>query len=77
MKKDLLQLFTAFLVPVVASVAIIIGTCSCSTISETVDTESSARVEIGTRTVFGIVVFGVGFGIFIPSKTLTDLEESK
>jgi len=52
----------------------------CSTIFETTgpaDPAASARVEFGTRTVLGIVVFGVGFGIFLPSQTLADLEKTK
>ena len=75
--KDLTQILAAFILPVALSIAVILATCSCSTISDKVGAESSARVEIGSRTVFGVVVFGVGFGIFIPSKTLADLESSK
>ena len=75
MKKNLLQLAAAFMVPAVLSVGIILATCSCSMVNETASPEAT-RVEFGTRTVLGFVIFDwVGIGLFLPSRTIVQLSE--
>lgn len=76
MKKNILELVVAFALPVVASVGIILATCSCSVVNETNDPTASTRVELGTRAVVGLVFFdAIGVGFFLPSRTVSVLSE--
>jgi hypothetical protein len=70
-------LLTPFILATALSVVAILATCGCSVVNETtgVDTSASTRVEVGSRTVLGLVFFdAIGFGIFLPSKVVSDLQ---
>ena len=73
------ELSLAFITATLLSVGCILATCGCSVVNETagVNTDASTRVEFGSRSVVGLVFFdAIGFGIFLPSKTITQLSES-
>jgi hypothetical protein len=56
---------------------IMIPASGCSVVNETDEPDASARVEFGTRTVLGFVLFDwVGIGLFLPSKTIVELQET-